>query len=131
MTHPIVKIDDYLFTIGENYKSDIFPYLVIEKLTTGEYHVWQVDNPNDWDEKNQYQILAHLPLNGAKYLDGISVLPPIKKMRELSYEERIRWFVDNYYETGMEYEICLQTMKDFNLDNFKHYDEVVKIPKIS
>jgi hypothetical protein len=70
----LIKVDNYLFSIGGNYKSENFPYLVIEKLTTGEYHVWQVDNSNDWDEKNQFQILAHLPLDGATIIDGLDVI---------------------------------------------------------
>ena len=49
--------------------------------------------------------------------------------RKLTYEERIQWFVNNYYETGMEYEGVLMSMKDYDLDNFKWYDEYIKIPK--
>ena len=48
---------------------------------------------------------------------------------ELTYEERIQWFISNYYETGMEYQSLLVTMKDEDLDNFKWYDDVVSIPK--
>ena len=51
--------------------------------------------------------------------------------RELTYEERIKWFISNYYETGMEYEGLLQSMKDTNLDGFEWYDEVVSIPRYS
>jgi hypothetical protein len=87
MRHNLVRIEDYLFVIGGNYKSDVFPYLVIEKLTTGKYIEWQVDNSNDWDEKNQYQILAHLPLNNAKYLDGIPVLPSLE-VNDFEYKLR-------------------------------------------
>jgi hypothetical protein len=47
----------------------------------------------------------------------------------LTYEERIAWFVKNYYEQGMEYESLLVTMKDEDLDNFQWYDEVIKFPK--
>ena len=47
----------------------------------------------------------------------------------LTYEERIRWFVSNYYETGMEYLSLLETMKNEDLDNFKWYDEIIKFPK--
>lgn len=51
-------------------------------------------------------------------------------MRELlTYEERILWFVNNYYETGMEYAILLEEMKDENLEHLKWYDEYIKIPK--
>ena len=50
--------------------------------------------------------------------------------RELTYEERIAWFVANHYETGMEYSILLESMKTANLDNFEYINgEIVKIPK--
>lgn len=94
MKHNLVRIDDYLFVMGDHYKSDKFPYLVIEKLNTGEYSIWQVDNPNDWDEKTQYQILVHVPLNGAPYLDGVDVLP------SFNYEDD----VDS---------ICMKDLQDF------------------
>lgn len=50
-------------------------------------------------------------------------------VRELTYEERIRWFINNHYETGMEYEGLLVGMKDTNLDSFEWYNEVISIPK--
>ena len=50
--------------------------------------------------------------------------------RELTYEERIAWFVANYYETGMEYSSLLESMKDSNLDQFEWIGgEIVAIPK--
>jgi hypothetical protein len=49
--------------------------------------------------------------------------------QELTYEERVQWFVNNYYETGMEYQIMLLNMKGEDLDNFKWYDHFIKIPK--
>ena len=48
---------------------------------------------------------------------------------ELTYEERIQWFISNYYETGMEYESLLITMKNEDLDNFKWYNDIISIPK--
>ncbi len=48
---------------------------------------------------------------------------------EMSYEERIRWFIQNYYETGMEYEGLLVGMKDTNLDSFEWYGEMISIPR--
>lgn len=47
----------------------------------------------------------------------------------LSQEERIKWFVSNYYETGMELDILLVSMKDADLDNFVWYGEKIDIPK--
>lgn len=50
-------------------------------------------------------------------------------MEELTYEQKIRWFVNNYYETGMEYQGMLHALKNEDLDNFKWYDEIIKFPK--
>jgi hypothetical protein len=56
--------------------------------------------------------------------------PKFKTQSErLTYEERVQWFVSNFYETGMEYEAMLDNMKGHDLDNFKWYDDIVKIPK--
>jgi hypothetical protein len=49
--------------------------------------------------------------------------------KELTYEERVRWFVNNYYETGMEYASMLESMKNEDLDNFVWYGEKIQIPK--
>jgi hypothetical protein len=48
-----------------------------------------------------------------------------------SQEDRIKWFVTNYYETGMEMESLLVSLKDTDLDNFVWYDEKITIPKSS
>jgi len=48
---------------------------------------------------------------------------------ELTYAERIAWFVENYYESGMEYQSLLVTMKGEDLDNFKWYNDDISIPK--
>jgi len=48
---------------------------------------------------------------------------------KLSYEDRIDWFYANHYETGMEYEILLETMKKENLNKVKWYDEFIYIPE--
>jgi hypothetical protein len=42
--------------------------------------------------------------------------------KKLTYEERVQWFVRNFYETGMEYPIMLENMKNEDLDNFKWYN---------
>jgi len=48
---------------------------------------------------------------------------------KLSYEERIKWFIQNYYESGMELSVLLETMKDVDLDNFEWYSKRIYIPK--
>lgn len=53
----------------------------------------------------------------------------VHEMEKLTYEERVQWFVNNYYETGMEYEGMLRSFKNQDLDKVKWYDEIIKIPK--
>jgi hypothetical protein len=48
---------------------------------------------------------------------------------EIKYEDRVRWFLENYYETGMEYEILLDSFKKENLDAVKWYDQIIFVPK--
>ena len=55
------------------------------------------------------------------YLDSIR--------EELTYEDRVKWFVKNFYETGMEYQVMLDKMKNQDLGSFKWYDDFIKIPK--
>lgn len=78
MLHKIIKTENYLITVGGHFKLNDFPYLVLERLTTGEFHLWQVDNENDWDDKNQYQILSHLPLNNSPILEDFDLLPELE-----------------------------------------------------
>jgi len=57
---------------------------------------------------------------------------PIKKPtpdRELTYEEKVEWFVSNY-ETGMEFEIMLDSMRDDDLNNFYWCNKKVVFPKM-
>lgn len=49
---------------------------------------------------------------------------------ELTQEERVRWFYNNYWETGMEWLITLDSMKNTNLDEpFEWHGEKINIPK--
>lgn len=48
--------------------------------------------------------------------------------QKLTYEERIKWFIHNFYETGMEYESLLESFKNDDLDNLKWYDETIHLP---
>jgi hypothetical protein len=53
---------------------------------------------------------------------------PAEPNIKLTYEERVRWFVGKYYETGMETSGMLEALKDKDLDNFEWYDETIKFP---
>jgi hypothetical protein len=53
-----------------------------------------------------------------------------RKKRELAtYEDKVRWFCNNYYETGMEYDSLLNSMIGTDFDNFKWYGDPIKFPK--
>ncbi len=54
---------------------------------------------------------------------------PIFIREELSYEDRVLWFMQNYYESGLEYEIMLNNFKNEDLDNLKWYNDIIKVPK--
>lgn len=49
--------------------------------------------------------------------------------KKLTYKERIDWFVENFYETGMEYESIYDSFKNEDLDKIKWYNDFIKIPK--
>ena len=56
--------------------------------------------------------------------------PKPKPDRPLSYREKVEWFVANHYETGMELEIMIESLKDDDLENFFWYNEKVHFPKM-
>lgn len=49
--------------------------------------------------------------------------------RKLTYKERVEWFITNFYETGMEYSIIYDFLKDKDLDNLEWYGDIIQIPK--
>jgi hypothetical protein len=70
----IVHIDGYMHIGKSLVKSEDFPYIVLEKLVDGEWCLWQVDNGNDWDEKNQLTIVAsNKPSLGLPLLPSVEV----------------------------------------------------------
>jgi thymidylate synthase len=48
---------------------------------------------------------------------------------KLNYDQRVEWFFQNHYETGMELDILKDNFKKENLDSIKWYDSLVSIPK--
>lgn len=59
MRFDVVKaINGCLYVIDFTPVTYEYPMLVIEKLTTGEYDIFQVDNVHDIDRHNQYAIVA-------------------------------------------------------------------------
>jgi len=50
-------------------------------------------------------------------------------MIKLTYNERIRWLIRECYETGMEYDILLENMRDVDLDNLEWYGDIIHVPR--
>ena len=79
------------------------------------------DNKTQWFVPAINRNTKYTFFSAIKYFFGIK--------EELTYKERIAWFVQNFYETGMEYPIMLDNMRNENLDKVKWYDDFIKIPK--
>jgi len=73
MKHELIKTENYLLIVSdkeitEQTGNDTIFNKNLNKITAGVYD----------DDDNQFKVLAHLPLNGAPYLDGVDVLPKIE-----------------------------------------------------
>ncbi len=47
---------------------------------------------------------------------------------ELTFEQKVYWFLYNYYETGTEKESMINQFKKTGFDNFYWYDELIIFP---
>ena len=80
MKHELIKNDDYLFILSAELTKD-------NSLEKG---FRRIVLPNS----KQYNLLAHLPLNGAPYIDLVDVLPDIENNEILQYISK------NYYKVN-------------------------------
>jgi hypothetical protein len=140
MLHPDdVKFLEDCNLVFDNLEAriNINPEVEFEMVTET---VMSVGNSEDQDEytisyarlipskEEQKQLITEIMDLDAK--DGLyDTVNELDKRIELTYEERVRWFVNNYYETGMEYASMLESMKNEDLDNFVWYGEKIQIPK--
>ncbi len=66
-----VEIDGVIYWVDPTLSIDeVYPHIVIERLTTGDYMLWQIDNINDIDRSCQYQIIAQ----SEQRLEGVPVI---------------------------------------------------------
>lgn len=73
MTCRFVKTENYLFLIGEKYKSDIFPYIVLEISENIKPELVQVNSLSDYKD-NQYEVLLHKPINHSELIDSLKLM---------------------------------------------------------
>lgn len=85
-----------------------------------------VAGDNDKDKKSNARFIANSLRFDSEFGCNHFIDNPD---RELTYEERVRWFIFTHYETGMEYEGLLQSLKHENLDNYEYRGEIVQFPK--
>jgi hypothetical protein len=79
MKHELIKTDDYLLVVNdEDIKEGGFQ---INHLTNKVSK--RTDNWLQASKENCSKIIAHLPLNGAPYLNGVDVLPEIENEVDL------------------------------------------------
>ena len=105
--YDLFLVEGFLLVLGDEYKSQNFPYVVAEKVSDGKFMLWQVDNENDWDS-GQFEILAHAPVWGKDPIPGIPLLPPIEKDFFSYTEDELRgafqcgqqWSHDMEHENG-------------------------------
>jgi hypothetical protein len=60
ITKKILVIGNEIVLVGGLCKSEDFPYIVVEVGLDGGYRLFQVDNKNDWGNK-QYKVLKRYP----------------------------------------------------------------------
>ncbi len=79
MKHELIKTDDYLLVVND------------EDIKEGDFQINHLTNKvskrtDNWlqaSKENCSKILAHLPLNGTQYLEGVDLLPPISKEEDI------------------------------------------------
>lgn len=125
----INKISKFIITkdisfIGYEYGNSLFVFMKIEDI---DIHLEIfLDDISILNCFNSDKNLLNFSGTTEECLNQINFLILNK---ELTYEERVKWFYSNYYETGMEYDNLIKTMLNDDLDNLKWYDDFIKIPK--
>jgi hypothetical protein len=81
-TYQPVEVDGVIYWLNPELPiEEIYPQVVIEKLTTGEHMLWQIDNINDIDRSCQYHIIAQSSLK----VEGIPIISLDSYVERLAY----------------------------------------------
>jgi len=93
MKHNLIKTDNYLLVVDNEYIKDIRPYIDRWHLEKG---IMLYKFPTYLTDLSECKlVLSHAPLNGAPYLDGVDVLPP--SWRDSGEEESKTNFAEVFY----------------------------------
>lgn len=97
-----VEVDGVIYWIDPKLPiEEDYPNTVIEKLTTGEHMLWQIDNIHDIDRSCQYQIVAQSERKiEEKPIITLNIIQQlINEYRKLYYE------CPKEYKQGIQYAI--------------------------
>ena len=88
MKHNLIKTENYLLVVDENSKIVSGDYVVypLQKRVPVQYLTGDLTG-------YEIKILSHAPLNGAPYLDGVDVLPPIS-LNQTKYIKEYQQYPD-------------------------------------
>lgn len=102
MKHELIKTEDYLLLVSDK----------LETYQNGGGYTFLSAEIGD------RKVLAHLPLNGAPYLDGVDVLPEIEdEVEKLSYER----FGKSFHHANSRY--CYREGYNKAKETYKYTEE--------
>jgi hypothetical protein len=104
MKHELIKTENYLLVLSdENIK--VGDWYLVNQYGRGLLLCTQPATEEDIKHQRKYDcklIIAHLPLDGAPYLDGVDVLPDIEDNEILQYISKNYYKVNSFDELNGE-----------------------------
>jgi len=88
MKHDLIKTENYLVVVSDDEIKENTPYLNGKVVFISDDVFDDGNNPNQ--NKSNKKIIAHRPLNNARYLNGIDVLPEIEDDIERFAEKMLK-----------------------------------------
>jgi len=135
MSHRPEKEEKYVPPVRFRIPGNLPAYAVLaavsEALEVGGLELMVVREPSGMPYLNTELQGGTYTCILRKYQEDEEEFEPLEiPDRELTYDEKVEWFVRNHYETGMEMEIMRDSMRGDNLDDFYWYEERVEFPKM-
>jgi len=139
MTHKLIKTDNYLLVVSDEYIKDVRPFM-------GRWHLEDNQTLNKFptyltDLSACKLIIAHLPLNGSPILEGVDLLPPYSRHQEDGIEllipfpeyhcrdgREIKTWMDGWEEGHKEgYQIAREKYKYTEYDMKMMFEKIMKL----
>jgi hypothetical protein len=122
MKHNLIKTDNYLLVVDENYNIVSGDYVVypLQKRVPVQYLTGDLTG-------YEIKILSHAPLNGAPYLVGVDVLPRLNQDDEVDKLAEERFPVKN--EAALDIIECLQIKQEVYAEGYNKAREKYEFTK--